>query len=359
MNSTKIKINSLQIVASLLVCRFFTMLVAIPNSEFTLEGSGSLLVPILSTFGMIFSGIPLLFLMKKFPQKSLQDCVTICYPKLREIVIICEFLLCFAAAVGTASQSEFFVSTALYPNAPRFWVIFLFILTVWYSLKMGLEALSRISLIVCVLIFFSFGLIFAGVWEQIDFLNFSSPFYDGLEKIFRTTWAYWGQNIEILLLTILQPYTQKTAYKRDFFSFLAGGFLLTEVISFFSAAVLGIYGKTRMFPIYTLASLSGHGFFSRLDYLHIINWTFACVLRCALFSYGAYILLTELFPKKKKSHLLTFLNISLLFITYSISKFDGSYQWIYEFFATGMPTLVIIVIIPTILLWKSRRNVRK
>ncbi|MBP1582143.1 MAG: hypothetical protein J6A26_07090, partial [Oscillospiraceae bacterium] len=38
------KINSLQILSVLLICRFFTMLVAVPNNRYTLEGGDSLLI---------------------------------------------------------------------------------------------------------------------------------------------------------------------------------------------------------------------------------------------------------------------------------------------------------------------------
>ena len=351
-----VKIPSSQLVAALLICRFFTMLVATPNSRYTLEGSATLLVPIISGAAIVLLSLPLLVLMKKYPQQSLQGCAERCAPKLKKPLLWWQLLFCLLVAVGSASQSEFFVSTALYPKADRRWVIFFFLLVVWYMVCMGLEAITRVSLIVCGLILLSFGLIFAGVFHLVDWLNLGSPFYESMEKVSMTALAYWGQNVEIVLLCILQPFTRESSFRRDFFSFVGGGLVITEVISFFSAAVLGDYGKTRMFPIYTLASLSGHGFFSRLDYLHIINWTFACLLRCGLFAYGAYILLAELFPKIKKSRLRLLTAGLILGATVGLSYVDNSYQWFYLIFASGVPVLITVVLLPLILLWKSRRK---
>lgn len=352
----KIHINSSQILAMLLVSRFFTLLVAVPNSRYTLEGSDSLIAPVFSTMAMLLTVIPLLFLMKKFPQQSLHQIAKKITPKTEKLILIWQLLLCLMTAIAASSQSEYFVATALYPEAKRPWVIFFFVLVLWYMLSMGLEAISRVSLLVCGLIVLSFGLIFSGVSSQIDWLNLAAPFYEPVAKILMTSLAYWGQSMEILLLLILQPYSRKSRFKQDFFSFTAGGFLITELITFFSATVLGDYGKTRMFPIYTLASLSGHGFFSRLDYLHIISWTFACLLRAALFGFGTVTLLEALFPKAKP-FLLRLLTAGLIFgVSLALSFVDGSFQWFYFVYATGIPVAVTMLILPLFLLWKSRER---
>jgi len=354
-----IHIDSKQMVALLLVSRFFTMLVAVPNSRYTLEGSDALLAPIISLLLMVFAVIPLLYLTKKFPQQSLHQIAERIAPKSQKLILIWQFLLCIITAIATASQSEYFVATALYPQASRPWVSFFFMLLVWYMISMGIEAISRVALLVCVLIVVSFGLIFSGVFSQIDWLSLTKPFYESTERILGTGFAYWGQNLEILLLLILQPYSRKSRFKQDFFSYVVGGFLITELISFFSAAVLGDYGKTRMFPIYTLASLSGHGFFSRLDYLHIISWTFACLLRAALFAFAAAKLLEELFPKAKAFGL-RLVTAGILFIcALALTFAEGSFQWFYMLFATGVPVSVTMILIPLFLLWKSRKRRKK
>ena len=350
------KINSLQILSVLLICRFFTMLVAVPNNRYTLEGGDSLLIPFFSVAAMALLGIPLLLLMKRYPQQSFQQIVGELAPSWRKPVLIWQILFCLLTAIGSASQSEYFVANALYPNAKREYVIFLFLLVVWYMIAMGIEAISRVSLLVCGLIVLSFGLIFTGVFQQIDWLNISSPFYEPIEKMAMTALSYWGQNTEILLLVLLQPYSRKQRFKKDFFTFLAGGLLITETLSFFSAAVLGSYGKTRMFPIYTLAALSGHGFFSRLDYLHIINWTFACLLRCAIFSWAVDILLKDLFPKARPFFLQSAAVAIILGATLILSRFGDSFQWFYLIFASGIPVLISVVLLPLFLLWKGRKR---
>ena len=118
MNPT-IRINSAQLLSMLFISRFFTLLVAVPNSRYTLEGSSSLLMPFLSTAAMLILSIPLIFLMKKYPQQSLSGIAGELLPKGKKLVLLWQLLFCILTAVGTASQSEYFVSTALYPNAKR------------------------------------------------------------------------------------------------------------------------------------------------------------------------------------------------------------------------------------------------
>lgn len=355
MNST-IRINSAQLLSMLFISRFFTLLVAVPNSRYTLEGSSSLLMPFLSTAAMLILSIPLIFLMKKYPQQSLSGIAGELLPKGKKLVLLWQLLFCILTAVGTASQSEYFVSTALYPNAKRQWVILLFLIVVWYMVCMGLEAISRTSFLICILIVFSFVLIFTGVLKEVDWINLGSPFMESAEKLGMTALAYWGQNMELVLLCILQPNTKESRFKKDFYLFLLGGVLITEIITFFTATVLGSYGQIRMYPVYTLAALSGHGFFSRLDYLHIINWTFACLLRCGMFAYAASVLLQELFPKGRPALQRTGIVGVITAVVVVLSYLDNSYQWFYMMFASGIPVFVTLVLIPLLLLWKDRRK---
>ena len=343
----------------LLISRFFTMLVAVPNSRYALSGSDALLPFVFSALLMAVLLLPLVFLMKRYPQRSLSQIAEQLWPKGKAFICLFLLIFCLLTAVAAASQSEYFVSTALYPNAKRFWVLILFMLVVWYMIAMDLEAISRVSLLVCGLIILSFALIFTGVLEEIDWLNLGALFQDSPKKLAMTTLAYLGQNMELVLLCILQPYTTKFHFRRDGYLFLLGAFVISEVIAFFTTAVLGSYGATRMFPVFTLAALSGHGFFSRLDYLHIINWTFACLLRCAMYASAAVILLQELFPKQPRIRLrmtvVAFLTAVCLFLT----KDEGGTRWFYQLFATGAPVFLAVVLIPLLLLWKSRKKVKR
>ena len=353
-----IRINSLQLLSMLLVSRFFTMLVAVPNSRYTLKGSDALLPPLFSALLMAVLLLPLIFLMRKYPQRSLDQIVEQLLPKGKALILIFFSLFCLLTAIAAAGQSEYFVSTALYPDAKRTWVLLLFMLVVWYMTAMGLEAISRVSLLVCGLIVLSFALIFTGVFSEVDWLNMGALLQDSPEKLGMTTLAFLGQNTELVLLWILQPFTTKSRFQKDSMIFLLGAFVLSELISLFTSSVLGTYGETRMFPVFTLAALSGHGFFSRLDYLHIINWTFACLLRCAMYTIAAVNLLQTLIPKcgreKIALSLISIITLSALLLTGQ----EGGSRWFYEIFATGIPVLMAVVLLPLLLLWRSRKKVQ-
>lgn len=354
-----LRINSLQLLSMLLVSRFFTLLVAVPNSRYALSGSDVLLPPLFSAGAMALLLLPLRALMKRHPRQSLTQIAGQVLPKGKPLILLGLLVFCLLTAIAAASQSEYFVSTALYPNAKRQWVLLLFMLVVWYMIAMDIEAISRVSLLVCGLIVLSFALIFTGVLGELDWLNMGALFQDSPQKLAMTTLAYLGQNMELLLLCILQPYTTKSRFRRDSNLFLLAAMLLSQVIGFFTTAVLGSYGATRMFPVFTLAALSGHGFFSRLDYLHIINWTFACLLRCAMYAAAASILLQELFPKQPRSHLRAAIIAAITAACLLLTREEGGTRWFYQLFASGIPILIAVILIPLLLLWKSRKKVKQ
>lgn len=255
------KITSSQTVAAILICRIFTLLIAVPNNKYTLEGSGILLIPMFSVALSILAMIPFFFLIKTNPQQDLPQCAASIASAFYKPLTLWCYTLCTLAAVGTVSQSEYFITTSLYPRAKRWSVVLLFIPVVWYLVTLGLESLSRVSVIVCALIAVSFGLICIGAASKIDLMPLGDPLYDGWKQIGKTAVDFWGQNMELLLFSLIQPYTRKNTVKKDFGFFLTAAALCGEVVYFFTYAVLGDYGKTRMFPVYTLSSVSGSHFF--------------------------------------------------------------------------------------------------
>lgn len=354
-----VKINNRQILVLLLACRFFTLLVSFSNGEFGVQGSGALIVPLLTVGITLISALPLYFLLRSAPGQDIPTRAASIAPSLKKPLTAWCMLLCFLTAIGTASQSEYFITTALYPRAQRWSTILLFMAVVWYMVTVGMEALGRVAVIVCTLVAVSFGLICIGVSHQIDLLNLGHPLYDGWWKIFYTAIVFWGQNLELLLFVLLQPFCREHHLKRDFLSFLFGALLVSEVIFFFTVTVLGEYGKTRVFPVYTLSSISGSGFFSRLDYLHIINWVFLCLLRCALYAYFGGKLLRDLKPSMQRSTG-TAISVSIiLLITLIFSRSNGAFQIFYTIFASGIPMLLTIVVLPTLLLITEQYKKRK
>jgi len=355
----KSKISPLQILTLLFSCRFFLVLVASGSDRYSQKGLLALLVPLLGGALALLFSLPLFWLCKRFPGQSLGDICRQAAPKGEKALLLWQLALCLLLALLTASQSERFVTSNLYPQAKGLWVLLYFIIVVSYGAALGLEALSRMSLLSCGLVAFSFGLIGLSVARQLDPLFLGLPQWEEAKNFGSIVLAYAGQHLELVLLLQLQPHSSRPSFKRDWLVYVLGGAALTAVVSLLTLGVLGPFATVRNFPVYALASLSGHSVFSRLDYLHIFSWTFSCLLRCGIYSWAALELLGQLLPKAKPWLLRTGLFAFLLGGGLLLSQQQILRQYLYLFLTSGLPLLLTGAILPLLLLWRSRKPKEK
>lgn len=351
----KVKISPLQLLTLLLTCRIFLVLVASGSGRYSQKGILGLLVPLLGGGLAILLCLPLFWLCKRFPGKSLGDICRQAAPKAAKPLLLWELALCLLLAVLSACQSERFVTSNLYPRAKGLYVLLYFLLVVSYGAALGLESLSRMSLLNIGLVAFSFGLIALSVLRQVDPLYLGFPGAEEAQHFGSVVVAYAGQHLELLLLMELQPHCSRPSFKRDWLAYVLGGALLTCVVSFLTLGVLGPFSTVRTFPVYALASLSGHSVFSRLDYLHIFSWTFSCLLRCGVYSWAALELLKQLFPKVKGILLQLGLFLFLLGGGLISSSQQDLRQNLYLFITSSLPLFLTGGLLPLGLLWRSRK----
>lgn len=358
------QISNRQAVTILLLCRLFILMIFVPTTHRTVSTYSAFIVIITGTLLTIVAALPAFFLLKQHRGRDLLDCAGIIAPKLRKPFALLFFLVCLAVAIESAGQFEYFITTAVYPQANGRLVVLLFCLVVWYMVSLGIEAISRSSVVVLALVLFTFGIIFTNSLGQVDLLNLISPLYDGWGEILYGSILYFAQNIELVVLMLLLPYINRPSLKSSFLWYNLTIALVLEVVGFFTLTVMGNYGLTRIFPVYTLSAVSDARFFYRLDYFYILIWTFVSLFRAAVYVYFSAKLLHILLPvswgdklgKKAVNFIAAAVVLGCAMLT---TKETNSFEMVYRTIASGWPVFIIVMVLPTILLGLEYKQKRK
>lgn len=351
------KIKCAQLTALLILSRLFIILIFLPNTKAPVGGSVAILSIVVGFFLTFLAMLPLYFLLRQYPGMDLQQVAKQISPRIGKISALLFYLVCIIVAAETVAQFTLFLTSAVYPQANTFWVSIVFCASVFYLVYLGLEAISRMSSILLAAVIFSSLLVGLGLWRFVDTLNLISPFYEGLGTIAYSSTLYFTQNIELIAMMLLISNLRSPSGKKLFIRYHSITSIILLIVSFAAVTVLGSYGETRSFPIYTLFILSGSNVYYRFDYIVVAIWVAVSMVRTSVYLLLAVRMLRELGINLKERWLLlinTF--IVLLLSTVSVS-YIRIFQRIYQFLASGVPGYGLLILFPILLLflrWKQQ-----
>ena len=131
------------------------------------------------------------------------------------------------------------------------------------------------------------------------------------------------------------------------------------LVSFAAVTVLGSYGETRNFPIYTLFILSGSNVYYRFDYIVVAIWVAVSLVRAAVYLLLATRMLGELMGYQWGKWMMAVNGILVLLISTVSVRYIKLFQGIYQFLASGIPMYGLLVLLPLLLLflrWRQDKN---
>lgn len=345
------KISSKQLIAMMLLSRLFILLIYVPSSRHVAEGSASLLIILTSYLFTFVAMIPAWLLLKHYPRLDMAGAAAMISPKLKKPVAALFYILCLAVAAETMAQFELFMTTVIYPQANKIYVTLIFAAAVVYMVYLGLEAITRASLVVLVLVVATALILFFGLARFIDTVCLFTPLYDGVKPIVMGTFLGFAQNTELVALVLLLPYlnTEKPAKSFAWFSSLSS--LALAAVGFVAITVLGNYGKTRSFPVYTLSAISGSEIFYRFDFFHIVAWVSISMMRAALYLFLASQLLSTLTNGKLGKWVYAVNVVIVTAVAIVCSQSMEVFSLLYRATASGLPIYLLLAVLPLILLF--------
>ena len=355
----KPKVSAAQLAALMVLSRLFIRLIFVPNTHESVSGTVSLISIAVGYFLTVLALVPLDFLFKNNPNQNLYEIAAQCSPKVGKAAAAGFYLVCTAIASETATQFNLFLTGAVYPRANKQAVNLIFCIAVLYLAFLGLEALNRTAAIMLFVMVVSLGLLGFGLWKFFDPLNLISPLYDGWSAVAQGSILYFTQNIELIAFALLVSYLNQKSVRKPFFAYHTAVSLLLAAVGFASIVVLGNYGETRNFPIYTMFVLSGSNVFYRFDYILIAIWVAVSMIRAALYFMLSAKMLDELSGRKLRKRAMWIQTAAVLLLSSLSTENIRLFGLIYRFLASGIPVYLLLLLLPLALLflqWKRGKR---
>lgn len=353
------KISTMQMISLLVLARLFILLIFIPQTHYTAGGTSALVAIVIGYFLTILAVLPVYFVMKKHPGMDLCEIARQTSPALGTVSAAAFYLVCMAVAIETVTQFTMFLTTTIYPRASSVWVTVICCVSVVYMILLGLEAVVRTSGIMLVLTLAASLLIGVGLVKFGDTLNLYSPFYEGVGNVLYASVLYFTQNIELVAFVLLASNLNTTDLKKTFFGYHTITNIILWLVAFSAIIVLGNYGETRNFPIYTLFALSGSNVFFRYDYILVVIWVGSSMIRAAAYLILASRMLNRL-TGWRFSWQIPVLNGIIVGVVSIVSADNIKiFREIYRSIASGLPVYLLVVLLPFVILcmqWRKERR---
>ena len=269
--SRKCLISAGQLFSLLLVSSLIIMVTT--NSTWT--GGGDFLDNIIScaiAFAVNFIAvIPLGLLYRRKPTMNILDhgyhltgwfgTVIALFYGLYFLTIDCYYLSVF----------QVFNANMIEPEMPSWLIVIAVLVVAVYAAWKGVESISRTSVFILVMLLIGFLFILVTSIPQVKSENFKPLLYNGWDQTIQSTMLFLGRSTGIATLAILLPATKgnKTI---GFTVWNVVTYLLMSIIMVIMVGVLGNAIQTQMFPMHTLAAISGIGPFQRMDSIFLGIW---------------------------------------------------------------------------------------
>ncbi|MEG1994706.1 MAG: GerAB/ArcD/ProY family transporter, partial [Oscillospiraceae bacterium] len=181
---------------------------------------------------------------------------------------------------------------------------------------------------------------------------------DGVMSIFKIGYNVAAQNTPILIVLLLKPNIKEEKAK-SYFSYLAISFVIFEIILFLIVTVLGEYGGTKPFPVYSLVAVTQGTILKRYDSVYMFIWIFTALIRFSIFLFLSNKCAREFFPPKFKKHRTNITAIIILICT-TITIFNITiFERIIRFAFSGVILISTGVVLPIILILMKKVKDKK
>lgn len=218
-----------------------------------------------------------------------------------------------------------------------------------YCASMKLSAVSRSSLIITGIFFFSLIVMIAGAYSKAELANYV-PDTD-ISKVTSSAVRNYCSSGELVMLFILLSFTSDRR-SRGVSAFFIGALFITELIYIIEITVLGNIINLTDFPFFTAGAFSQPFSIQRSDSLYMITFTLLCVMTVTLQLVLSSILVREIVPELKYNTLLSV--ILMLGISALLNSTGADISPL-----LGILIIILSIVIPVTMLIRRIYNEKK
>ncbi len=302
------KITPFQFYTLLFLSRVFGMVTYIAGINEELSTTDEIIASVFTGIFLIISAIPTVIFLKHDNESGIINRASCLSEKFSKI--LCVFFLLEALYFGTITAVRFgiFTGSVMFPDTNMAFFIIIMLVASSYIAFKGIESAGRSAVIILIPVVFALLFVFATQSDDFDFLNFSRPFTDKLTEIVSSGFYSASRTGELGFILLLTPYVKKQK-GRHIFLWITAVTVLIVITEIIVAGVLGRFGATQLFSMYSLSVLAEFGFIERLDAIITCIWLLCAALKIAVIIFVCETLFSSLFKKRNR---LLFIAISCI-----------------------------------------------
>lgn len=289
-------------------------------------------------------------LSEKFPDENLIEINSVIYGRYLGKVISILYILYFwyIVAANFRFTADFF-STYLFPETDISVFIVILAIICIYTIRKGIEVISRASFVLGILTITIAILITAFTIKNMNLSNFLPLFQINFKELIQ------GTNLmisipfgEIVTFLMIFPYVNdmKQVKKYSFMGLIIGGMYFLIVI-LRNIAVLGNIGSIHFLPSYQVARLINVGeVITRMEILIAVILLFNEFVKICIMYYATVLSIAQFF--KMRSYKPLVIPVGIISIVLSIIIFDSPVE-----LAHFAATIYVIYVIPVIIIFPA------
>ena len=357
---TKSQVSAPQFFALLYLSLLGSLFMYISSPNIQIATAEALLRPVLFAIVNIVFAIPIYLLCKKGNMKEhLQNEKK---SAIYKVVAVFYGVVYFVDALMTASRFDLFASSELFPGTEMTYFIIGLVAVCVALAFCGLGALGRASTIFTLVVISATAFASVALSKELDFLNFTPLFENGVGKFFYDSLNFTLQASEIGVIVIFYPEI-KGNLKKHYILWSVLSAISFSFILFFVTGTLGAFADTQLFPTYSAVSLAEFGLFERLDALETAIWILCVVTKLTLYIMAIVKCICFAFSKLSEKIVSISVGVIISFVLIFISGNVMNFRFI-SFNPLVMGVYIIpVIVLPIILLiyglMKRRKNNEK
>lgn len=224
-----------------------------------------------------------------------------------------------------------------------------------YGSYKGIEAISRTGTLILFAVAAAFALLCISLSSKCNALNLAPIGSYKISDIINETIIMLGEQSCIPAIIFIYPHI-KGSVKKSVILWIVAVFVCIGALALFIASILGDYGSSQSFPVYSWARLSSFGVLQRLDSLFSAIWTAGVFVRLALLFWVLSVSIKYAIGQKTAKFAPVLLGIAALIISIG-SPFNGNLrEAILNGNALLFATLFCSTVLPLALFIKRKVN---
>lgn len=231
----------------------------------------------------------------------------------------------FISILKSLARFDLFVSSELFPNSDM--TIFIVIITLTCAILslLGLGALSRAAGVFSALVIISTVLVMVSLRSEINFMNFTPVFENGLLDFSKEGLLFAAQATEIGTIIMFLPEIEGNV-KRAYSRWVVFSSISVALIFFFVVGSLGAFADSQLFPTYTAVTLASFGLLERIDALETGVWILCVTEKVAFYFLVVSKAVNYTFKKLSRKVIAigagALVSVIISFVSYNIKRFS-------------------------------------